>query len=677
MNQIACRLVVPAILDALSNLVNAIKQTWNKLGLKSITPSHRPLPYHSLLKHTVLMTKGLTMGVEVRQRLNAIAHQGEPPANAHPRQNWARQSLLWSILAIFAIALSGCDLNQFRVAEAAQGTQMVAAFSENPKTFNAALNAEVPNVFHYLTYEGLLTENKITAELEPGLAESWEISDDSLSVSFTLREGIQWSDGEPITAEDYAFTINDIYLNEAIPVNGRDGLRIGEQGLFPEVTAVDERTIRVVSPEPFAPLFRAVGLISPMPKHALEDAVNQVNDAGEPLFNSTWSINADPRDVVVNGPYLISDYAPGERVIFERNPYYWRRDAEGNQLPYIDRLIRPIIESSDNALLQFRSGGLDVAGVAPSNYSLLKREEDRGNFAIRIGGPNSGMSFITFNLNKGSRNGSPLVDPIRSSWFNRKEFRQAVAYGIDRGTLINNLYRGIGEPQYSPISLQSPYYLSPEEGLKVYEYDPDMARQLLESAGFQYNSAGQLQDEAGNPVRFTLTAPSGSPTTGNILSQIKRDLGLIGIRVDNQEVTFSSLLDKIDDSMDWECILLGFTGGVEPNGASNFWQPDGRLHMFNQLPQPGQDPIEGREVSDWEIRIGELYTQAAQEMDEERRKAIYAEFQQIALEESPLIYMVNPISMAAVRDRFENIQFAALDRTLFWNIYEVKVKEEN
>ncbi|MEO1349940.1 MAG: ABC transporter substrate-binding protein [Cyanobacteria bacterium J06635_15] len=641
-------------------------QAW--FARRQFAPSHRPLPYHGLLKHMVSEMKGLTMEFKVKQRLSAIARHG---------QIFAKQGLLWGIVAVVAIALSGCSLEQFRVAEAAQGTQMIAAFSENPKTFNAALSAEIPNVFYYFTYEGLLTENKITAELEPGLAESWEVSDDNLSLAFTLREGLKWSDGEPLTAEDFVFTINDVYLNEAIPANGRDGLRVGEQGLFPEVSAVDERTIMVVSPEPFAPLVRTIGLSSPLPKHALEDAVKEVDSSGEPRFNSTWSINADPREVVCNGPYVISDYAPGERVIFERNPYYWRKDDQGNPMPYIDRIIRPIIESSDNALLQFRSGGLDVAGVAPSNYSLLKKEEDRGNFTIRIGGPNSGMSFITFNLNKGSRNGKPLIDPIKSSWFNRKEFRQAVAYGIDRGTLINNLYRGIGEPQYSPISLQSPYYLSPEEGLKVYEHDPDMARQLLESAGFEYDGSGQLQDEAGNAVRFTLSAPSGSPTTGNILSQIKRDLGAIGIRVDTQEITFSSLLDKIDDSIDWECIFLGFTGGVEPNGASNFWQPEGRLHIFNQMAQPGQDPVEGREISDWEMQIGQLYTQAAQEMDEARRKAIYAEFQQIALEQSPLIYMVNPISMAAVRDRFENIQFAALDRTLFWNIYEVKVKDEN
>ncbi|MEM6593061.1 MAG: ABC transporter substrate-binding protein, partial [Cyanobacteria bacterium P01_C01_bin.73] len=527
----------------------------------------------------------------------------------------ARQGLLGVVVAaVAAIALTGCSLEQFRTAEAAQGTQMVAAFSENPKTFNAALNAEVPNVFQFFTYEGLLIENKITGELEPGLAESWEIADNDLEIIFTLREGLKWSDGEPLTAEDFTFTINDIYLNEAIPVNGRDGLRIGEEGLFPDISAPDARTIRVVSPEPFAPLLRTIGLSSMMPKHLLADAVTQTNDSGEPLFNSTWSINADPTEVVCNGPYVISDYVPGERVIFERNPYYWRKDDQGNAMPYIDRIIRPIIDSSDTSLLQFRSGGLDVTGVGASNYSLLKKEESRGNFTIEIGGPNSGMSFITFNLNQGSRNGEPLIDPVRSSWFNRTEFRQAVAYGIDRRTLINNLYQGLGEPQYSPVAVQSPYYLSPEEGLKVYDYDPDQARQLLESAGFSYDGSGQLVDEDGNQVRFVLISSSGSPTVGNILSQIKRNLGDIGIQVDTQEITFSSLIDKIDDSMDWECIFLGFTGGVEPNSASNFWQPDGRLHMFNQLPQPGQDPVEGRQVADWEVKIGQLFTQAAQEL---------------------------------------------------------------
>ncbi|MFE4106487.1 ABC transporter substrate-binding protein [Almyronema epifaneia] len=586
---------------------------------------------------------------------------------------WRRWGAI-ALAGLLAIALTGCSLDQFRTREA-RTSQLVVAFSENPKTFNASLSAERPNVFDYFTYEGLLSENGITGELEPALAESWDISADNRTIVFTLRDNLRWSDGVPLTAEDFAFTFNDIYYNEAIPVNGRDGLRVGTQGLLPEIVALDERHLQVVSPEPFAPLLRTVGGTAPMPKHVLAETIQNKDADGNLIFLSTWGVDTDPNEIVCNGPYIITDYQPNERLVFERNPYYWRKDAEGNALPYIERVVRPILDETDTALLQFRSGGLDAQGVSPSNYSLLKKEEERGDFTIHIGGPAAGISFFMLNLNQGSRNGVPLVDPIKSVWFNTVEFRQAIAYAIDRRTMINNLYRGIGEPQYSPVTVQSPYYLSPAEGLKVYEYEPETARELLHQAGFQYNPQGQLLDADGNRVRFTFTTYTGSQTVDQIASQVKQDLEAIGIQLDLQFVTFSTLVDKIDNTMQWDCVFLGFTGGVEPNSAANLWLPEGRLHMFNLAATAGQEPLEGREVSDWERQIGDLYIRAAQELDEEKRKAIYAEFQQLALEYLPLIYTVNPIAMAAVRDKVQNVQYSALDTTLLWNIYELKIEE--
>ena len=217
--------------------------------------------------------------------------------------------------------------------------------------------------------------------------------------------------------------------------------------MFPQVTKLDDRRVRFIVPEPFAPFLRTAGTSYLLPKHALESSIRQRDSEGNLLFLSTWGIDSDPRQMVCNGPYTITHYESGERIIFGRNPYYWRKDAEGNSQPYIQRVVSPIISSSDTALAQFRSGSLDAAGVSPSNYSLLKQEEDRGDFTIHIGGPASGMSFMMLNLNQGSRDGVPLVDPIKSRWFNTVAFRQGLAYGIDRRTIINNLYRGIGQPQ--------------------------------------------------------------------------------------------------------------------------------------------------------------------------------------------------------------------------------------
>ncbi|MGJ3247792.1 MAG: ABC transporter substrate-binding protein [Elainellaceae cyanobacterium] len=586
-----------------------------------------------------------------------------------------RRLLLVGLVVLMAIATGGCESMLYRT-EAAEISRIVVAVTTDPKTFNYILSEESPNVFG-LTYNALLQQDGITGELVPELAESWDISDDGLRITYTLREGLKWSDGEPLTVEDVLFTYNDVIFNEAIPTSTRDILRIGESGVLPEVRQVDERRVQFIAPEPFAPLLRFSGGIAIIPKHALYESVVNIESDGDPRFLTTWGTDTDPSQIVWSGPYVISSYSPAQRVVFDRNPYYWRNDAQGNSLPYVEQLIWEIVESSDTAIMQFRSGGLDTIGVSPTNFSLLKREEERSNFHIEIGEPAMGTVFISFNLNQGSRNGQPLVDPVKSRWFNTVEFRQAVAYGLDRQTMINNLYRGIGEPQHSPISVQSPYYLSPEEGLQTYDHDPERAKTLLQSAGFQYNSRGQLLDAEGNLVEFILNVPAGGQTVSAIGAQIKRDLGEIGIQVNFQPIDFKVLVDKLDTTLDWECVLIAFTGGVEPHGGANFWLPDGRLHMFNLASQPGQTPIEGRVVADWEATIGQLYIEGAQKFDEEQRKAIYAQTQQLAQEYLPCIYLINPLTMSAIRDRLEGIEFSSLGNTnlesVLWNVYEIKV----
>jgi peptide/nickel transport system substrate-binding protein len=576
---------------------------------------------------------------------------------------------------LVTILLTSCNPAQFKT-EAAQVPQLVVSVATEPKTFNYALNSQSPNVFP-LTFKGLTIVNGF-GEIKPELAESWEVSADKLRIIFTLREGLKWSDGEPLTTEDVVFTYEQIVFNEKIPTDIKDMLKIGQSKAFPKVRKLDERRVEFTLPEPFAPFFFANAGpsdgVAILPKHVLEKTITSKDSKGNILFLSTWGTDTDPAKIVVNGPYKIAKYIPGERVIFQRNPYYWRKDAQGNPQPYVERYIWKIVENSDTGLLQFRSGGTDAVGVAPTNYSLLKREEKRGNYTIYNGGPEFGTRYITFNLNKGKRNGKPLVNPIKSRWFNTVEFRQAVAYGIDRQKMINNLYRGLGEFQNSPIDVQSPYYLSPEKGLKVYDYNPEKSKQLLQKAGFKYNSKEELFDAEGNRVRFNLLTQTGSATVEAIISQIQQDLAKIGMQVDLQQLSFGTVVEKMSNSLDWECIFLGLTGGIEPNDGANVWLVDGGLHIFNQEPLTGQEPITGREIYDWEQKISDLYIKGAQELDEAKRKEIYAETQRLTQEYLPYIYLVNSLSLSAIRDRVEGVKYSAL-KGAFWNIYELKVKD--
>ncbi len=572
---------------------------------------------------------------------------------------------------VLSLSLSSCNPNQFVRADA-DVPRIVSSVLSEPRTFNAVLSQESPNIFGY-TYEGLTDSDGITGDVIPGLAESWDISEDGQTIVFTLREGLRWSDGEPLTADDVLFTFNDLIFNPDIPTSTRDVLRIGQEGLLPTVSKVDDRRIQFDLPEPFAPFLRTTGT-SILPEHVLRSTIEETDSSGNLRFLSTWGTDTNPQDLVVNGPYTLQQYIPGERLIFERNPYYWKQDEEGNPQPYIRQVVWQIVESTDNSIVQFRSGGLDLISVTPDSFTLLKREEDRGDFTIYEGGPALGTNFLAFNLNRGSRNGEPLVNPVRSRWFNMLEFRQAVAYALDRDRMIINIFQGLGEAQTSPISVQSPYFASPEEGVPSYSRDLDRARELLLSAGFEYNDAGELFDDEGNRVRFTLITNAGNNIRESLGAQVAQDLGDIGMRVDFQPIAFNSLVERLSDSLDWECHLLGLTGGLEPNNGFNVWSVDGSLHAFNQNIPSGPSAIEGWEVEPWEQRISDLYVEAAQVVDEDERRALYLETQQLTQEYLPFIYLINPLSLSAVRNRIEGVQYSALGGALH-NIHELELSD--
>lgn len=597
--------------------------------------------------------------------------------------DWVRRGWLWGLLLCLSLvpALSGCRPAALNT-QAAEVSQLVLTSLSDPKTFNPPLNQEFPNIFLF-TFRGLTRENGLTGEIEPGLAESWEVSEDQRRITFTLREGLQWSDGEPLTADDVLFTYQDVIFNDKIPSDHKDNLRIGANGAFPTLRKLSDRRVEFTLPEAFSPfLFSTTGPPSEvviLPKHALQSAVETLDANGDPLFLSTWSTDTNPEDIVVNGPYQVERYTPGERVIFRRNPFYWQRDDQGQPLPYVDRVVWQVMESTDSQLLHFRSGDLDIIGdtrpLRPEYFSLLKREEDRGNFTIDVGGPWSGTTFISFNLNQATnQQGVPFVDPIKSRWFNNQQFRQAIAYGINRPRLINNIFRGISEPQNSPISVQSPYYLSPEAGLEVYDYNPERARELLTSAGFQYNPAGELLDADGNRVSFTLLTNSGNEIREAIGSQIRSDLSEIGVQVNFSPLNFNTLITKLTSGRDWDCILIGFTGGVEPHSGANLWTSQGGSHLFNLGPQPGQPPIQNWQVSDWERDIDRLFAAGAREFDFEQRKAIYDEFQRVVQDQVPVIHLVHEIALMAVRDRVSGLKYSGLPSWGLWNIQELKVK---
>ena len=153
------------------------------------------------------------------------------------------------------------------------------------------------------------------------------------------------------------------------------------------------------------------------------------------------------------------------------------------------------------------------------------------------------------------------------------------------------------------------------------------------------------------------------------------DLSQIGIQVNFTPINFNTLISKIDDSRDWECHLIGFTGSLEPHEAANLWTSTGSSHSFNRTSQPGQEPIAGWEASEWEQEIDRLFIQGAREFDEAKRRQIYGRFQQVVQEELPVIHLVHEIALMAVRDRVSGHQYSGLPSWGLWNVQTLKVEE--
>jgi peptide/nickel transport system substrate-binding protein len=586
-----------------------------------------------------------------------------------------------ALLLVITIGISGCT-----AINAVKPNQLALGELGEPATFNIVLNNVATEFFGY-TSESLIGVNG-QGEIEPALAESWQI--DGNTITFTLRPDLKWSDGKPLTVDDVDFSFNEVYLNPKIPNSSQDALRIGKAKKFPTIKKIDDRRIAVTTPEPFAPALRSIGGQGILPAHKLRSSTQTTEDYPEqeetvdakgkkqtktvikkrPKFMGMWGINTKPSDLISSGMYRLVSYTPGERLIFDRNPYYWRKDAQGKQLPYIDRIVSESAENTDNLLMQFRSGNVDTYKVTPEFFSLLKKEEKKGNFTINNLGPSTGNVFLAFNLNKGSRDGKPLVDTVKSKWFNNVKFRQAAAHAIDRNQMVNNIYRGLGVPQNSPISIGTPYFL--KEGLKSYDYNLDKAKKLLQEAGFKYKDS-ELYDAEDNRVEFNLITNSGNKIREAIGSQIKQDLGKLGMKVNFSPVAFSLLVDKLDKALDWDAHIIGFTGGIDPHDGANVWTTEGRSHYFNQQPSKEEKQITGQEVAPWEKEINDLYISGSQELDEVKRKEIYYQTQRITQENLPCIYLVTRLNMYAARNTLKGLKSTSLGE--LWNLHEISIEK--
>lgn len=531
------------------------------------------------------------------------------------------------------------------------GMLKLSTFGSGPKTFNPWAAADVEsNGIGLLLFEQLVDIDPWTGKLYPRLAKSYTISPDNLQYTFVLRKGLQWSDGKPITADDVVFTYNTIIAKGYGNSSARDVLSVN--GKFPKVEKIDDLTIRFTTAGPFAPFLNSLRQ-SIAPKHILEPVTKKALDQ----FPAFWDINTDPSKMVFGGAFMLEQYRAGERVELKRNPKYFMVDSKGQRLPYLDRFSLSVVPSQKTQVTKFYGNELDmldVRSVPGYEVALMKQKEPNGNFKMYNLGPDDGTVFLMFNMcQRKSPKGKYYVPTAKQKWFNNQNFRQAVSHAINREQIVDNVLKGVGTPLYTSESPASIFFNS---NLKPYPQDLEFSAKLLKDAGFVKKPDGRLFDADGNPVEFTLFTNAGNTTRDGICVSIVDELKKLGMKVNYQPIDFNIMIDKTENSLDWEAIVMGLSGSkTEPYDGANVWKSEGRLHMFDQrIPVNGVTTV--TDARPWEKKIDELFNRGATELDFAKRKATYDECQKIAYEQQPFIYIESPLDITALRNSIANYQ---------------------
>ena len=553
------------------------------------------------------------------------------------------------------------------------GGSLTDAAAGDPKTFNLWVSADasssnsVGNLF-----SSLISRNQYTLEWESGLAELPEVSADNLTWTFTMKPNLKWSDGAPLTVDDVIFTL-DVIFDDKVQTNMREGMKVdvpdGKGGFKREpikYKKVGNDKVAFTFPVPYAPA-RDILSVVPAPKHVLEAAWKKGQPA-KTAFNPTWGIDTDVTKIVCSGPYVFESYVPGQRMIYKRNPYYWKKAKNGDQLPYIDRLVTLIVPDFNTTTLKFLSGETDVLSVQASDYKTIKAQESKGNFKVYNLGPTTTTNFLGFNMNMRSK--PARENPELFKLFNETKFRQAVSHAINREQIARNVFDGLAQPGYGPETPANKLFYTAD--IPKFDYNLDKARQILKDLGLKdSNGDGILEMKNGKPVKFNIITNVENKLRVGTATIITNDLKKIGLDASFTPISFPTLISRVDNQIepgkayppfDWQAMILGFTGGVEPHNGVNIWNSGGNLHQW--------EPYQKKPVRPWEAEIDKLFREGAQEMDPVKRKAIYGEFQKVVGEQQPYIYTVVPDSIQALREKYGNVKPCSLGG-LTWNQEEM------
>jgi peptide/nickel transport system substrate-binding protein len=523
-----------------------------------------------------------------------------------------------------------------------------------PRTFNPHAGRDFASTLVIgLTQARLLRVNRATQQLEPWLAESYTCSPDALSCTLKLRPGVTFSDGAPFTSADVVFSFHAAYDEKTGSPLG-DALLVGGKPMA--VAVPDPRTVIVTFPSVFGPGLRLLDSLPILPKHKLEAAFK----AG--TLRQQWGPAAPPADIVGLGPFVIEAYQPGQRLVLARNPKYWRKDAAGVQLPYLDRLTLDITPDQNAELLRLQSGQADLtqSEVRPDDYAALKREAAAGKLRLVDAGVAYDADAFWFNLKPGAmaHDGRP--------WLSRVELRRAVSHAVNRRAFADEVFLGAAEPLWGPITPSNKTWFAPDGAIEREAYDTGRARMLLAGLGLRdANNDGMLEDAAGAPARFSLVTQKGNTALEKGAAFIRDELKKVGLVVDVVPLEVGALVDRMTKG-DYDALYYRLlTTDTDPAMNMDFWLSSGGAHVWNMEQAVAATP--------WEKQIDTLMGQMAADRNPSRRRQLFLEAQNVLSQNLPVVYFAVPRVYVATSTRVAGATPAPVRPPILWNADAVGV----
>lgn len=537
---------------------------------------------------------------------------------------------------------------------ATRGGTLVSSLRSEPRTFNRVLDQSfVVDLFNILTSSKLIRVNRATRAIEPALVEKWTTSPDNLTYTLTLRDGVAWSDGSPFTSADVLFTFQAIYDPKVQSVLA-SGLRVNGRPL--NVTAPDARTVVVTLPGTFGPGIAILDNVHVLPKHKLQAAL----DGGR--FAQSLGAATPPADLVSIGPFMLKSYEAGQRMVFDRNPRYWKQDAAGISLPYVDQVVLEVVPDQNAELVRLQSGQIDMLQqqVRPEDVATLRPLIDQGRVRVIELGVGVDPDLFFFNLR------SPFWarDP-RRDWITRKEFRKAISHAVDREAYANTVYLGAGVPIWGPITPGNKEWFSPN--VLRYGHSIERAREILAALGLINRDADEwLEDPNGTEARFTLLAYRGNSSIERGAAVLRDALRPAGIAVDVVMLEQGAVIQRMLKG-EFESVMFFFSStNLDPSMNQDFWLSSGSAHIWNI----GQTTP----ATDWEKEIDDLMREITAQVDAAERRRLFDRVQRIFAENLPAIYFAAPRLHMGVSSRVGGLEPAILRPQLLWNVDRITVQ---